>query len=150
MTLQLRPPQAADIPALAALCAALGYQVEASDLARRLTRLQADAANHYLCVAEHEGRVCGWIHGYVLTLLESEPRVEIGGLVVDSQLRGIGIGRALLEACEHWTQQQGIAAVGLRSNILREDAHRFYRHLGYQQTKSQHAFRKPIPLSGKG
>ena len=37
-----------------------------------------------------------------------------------------------MEQAEAWTRQSGGRAVCLRSNVVREGAHEFYRRLGYE------------------
>ena len=99
---------------------------------------------HLLLVAEHEHGVCGWLHGYIRPLLESDPALEIGGLVVAETARGQGIGAQLLAAAENWARQQGLTLVTLRSHEQRSDAHRFYQRQGYHVAKRQLCLRKPL------
>jgi len=133
-----------DAGRIAELSSQLGYPASAVDAERRL-KLIADAPDNVVIVAAlPEGPVIGWLHAYVRRVLESEPSAEIGGLVVDEQYRGQGAGRLLMEHVERWAQRAGCTAVSLRSNILRDGAHRFYQGLGYTMIKTQHAFRKKL------
>ncbi len=91
-----------------------------------------------------EARVIGWVHVSVRRLVESDPEAEIGGLIVDEEHRGSGAGRLLMERAEQWARAKGLPSVYLRSNVVRQAAHAFYRKLGYQVVKTQHAFRKFI------
>lgn len=86
----------------------------------------------------------GWAHAYVCNFVESEAFAELGGLVVDESHRGQGVGGKLLERVEDWARQKGCSAVSARSNIIRHEAHKFYAARGYDQTKSQHVFRKRL------
>jgi GNAT superfamily N-acetyltransferase len=90
------------------------------------------------------GQVVGWIHGSEQEFLESERRCEILGLIVDSEHRGLGIGRELLEAVEVWAAGRGLEQMSVRSNVLRAEAHPFYEQLGYTRAKTQHAYRKRL------
>lgn len=92
----------------------------------------------------HEGNVLGWIQAMETRSLESEPRAEITGLVVDSRHRGAGAGRLLVQRVEAWARARGFAVIGVRSNVIRERAHTFYERLGYAVVKSQKVFRKPL------
>ncbi len=67
---------------------------------------------------------------------------EIGGLVVDTQARRQGIGRALMAQAEVWAKEHGFAEVRLRSGLHRADAHEFYQSVGYELAKTSHMFRK--------
>jgi hypothetical protein len=40
--------------------------------------------------------------------------------------------------------------VSVRSNVIRKEAHEFYKGLGYEPTKSQFKFRKKLPTDGQG
>lgn len=148
---RLRPATAADARCLADLATQLGYPASAAEVEQRLKRI-GDSQDHFVCVAElDEGRsvdrtgaVVGWIHAFVSQLVESDLHVEIGGLVVDRNQRGLGVGKALLERAEAWALSKGIREVSLRSNVIRKDAHRFYERLGYGIVKTQYAFSKKL------
>lgn len=140
----LRPAHLDDLPALAPLCGQLGYPATPAQLAPRLAALLARPDVHLVLVAETPGGLCGWLHGYVRPLLESDPALEIGGLVVAETARGQGIGARLLAAAETWARQQGLALVTLRSHEQRSDAHRFYQRQGYHIAKRQLCLRKPL------
>ncbi|MEQ6291288.1 GNAT family N-acetyltransferase [Vogesella sp. GCM10023246] len=143
----LRPARATDAAALATLATALGYPTDSATLAARLSVLLAAPEQHLLCVVETEGRVCGWIHGYLRPLLESDSCVEVGGLVVAADCRGQGLGARLLAACEAWAAARGVAEVSVRCAEHRLDAHRFYQREGYSHIKTQLTFRKAVAKS---
>jgi len=86
----------------------------------------------------------GWIHLSQVSTLGSDPRAEITGLIVDSEMRGAGAGRLLVERGEMWARERGLNSIGLHSNTIREQAHEFYVRLGYAVTKSQKVFRKTL------
>ena len=65
---------------------------------------------------------------------------EIESVHVRADLRSRGIGAALLGAAEALARQRGCYRLQLTSRNVREDAHRFYRRLGYEQT--HHGFKK--------
>lgn len=76
--------------------------------------------------------------------LEDGAFAELAGLVVDESVRGSGVGAALLAAAEDWARAQGFASMRVRSNVIRERAHRFYEREGYARIKAQAVFRKPL------
>jgi GNAT superfamily N-acetyltransferase len=137
----VRTARAEDAPALAPLSAQLGYPATVAEILSRLAMILPDPAQ-LLCVAEVSGEVVGWIHAARYLTLESGSAVEIRGLVVGENHRGMGLGRALVLRAEDWAREGGAGVIRLRSNIIRIDAHAFYRHLGYSVVKTQHAFRK--------
>jgi GNAT superfamily N-acetyltransferase len=59
---------------------------------------------------------------------------------VRNDMRSQGIGAALMGAAEGLAVERGCYRVQLTSNTKREDAHRFYRRLGYSQ--SHQGFKK--------
>ena len=133
----------ADAPALAQLSTQLGYAADSETIKPRLIGLQQDPA-HTVFVAEADGAVVGWLHVFLHQLLESGRRAEGGGLVVDEHARGTGVGRLLMARAEQWARDHGCAAVTLRTNVIRKDAHAFYEKLGYANIKTQHTYRKRL------
>ena len=109
----------------------------------RLERLIA-SPEHLVLIAEVGGNAVGWVTGEVRLLLASEPRVEITGLVVTYARRRAGIGRLLVARVELWALEKGCRELFLRSNVARPEAHPFYESLGYERTKTQHAYKKVL------
>ena len=140
----VRPMLSKDLGAIADLTSQLGYPCVEADLVRRYG-LISDRSDAQLLVAERSSAaVVGWIHVQELHLLESDTRGEIWGLVVDASARGTGVGRLLVDAAEAWALARGLTMMGLRSNVLRVEAHAFYERLGYRIVKKQNAFRKEL------
>ncbi|GAA4497275.1 GNAT family N-acetyltransferase [Pseudaeromonas paramecii] len=139
--LRLRQASLADGPQLARLATQLGYPSTEEQMARRLTAL-LPRADHWLGVAEagEPGQVVAWLHASLVCALESDPHAEILGLVVDEQCRGQGIGQQLVTAASHWARGQGMERLWVRSNLVRQQAHHFYRRLGFTDLKAQQVF----------
>lgn len=96
-------------------------------------------------VAEMEdGGLVGWVHVMRTAVPEIEPFAEIGGLVVDSEHRSQGIGKALLDLAEGWARENNLTSLCVRSNVIRSRAHQFYEQAGYSIIKSQHVFEKKL------
>jgi GNAT superfamily N-acetyltransferase len=142
-TILIREATPSDAPALTPLCAQLGYAIEPDALARHLRRIQSDPEGQVF-VAEREGRCVGWLHVQTRHTLHAAPYPDITGLVVEESQRGQSIGAALLERAEQWARQKGFTDIHLRSNILRERAHRFYERAGYLRYKTSLNLRKPL------
>jgi GNAT superfamily N-acetyltransferase len=139
----IRLANAADAGRLAELSGQLGYPSSCGEILERLAALEREG-QHAVFVAERGGVVIGWVHVFALRTVESDPRAEIGGLVVEVAARGSGVGRALMQRAEDWARARKLAVVSLRSNIIRKEAHTFYEALGYTLAKTQHAFRKKL------
>lgn len=141
--MNIRPITTEDAPAVAELSRQLGYvfSTEETRLAiERITSSGSDAA----FVALDEQRVIGWIHVFYTVRLESAPFCEIGGMVVDEQYRGRGVGKQLIAGAELWCADKGINKLRVRSNTKRGDAHRFYLNAGFNESKEQKVFEKHL------
>lgn len=91
----------------------------------------------YFLVAEHDGRLVGYIHGSVqrsapvAVISAQEPYVEIEDLCVQPDSRGQNVGGALLERLFAIARQEGIErfVVGTKSKET-DKVLRFYRSPG--------------------
>lgn len=140
----VRPARPEDASALAPLSTQLGYPATTAEINARLAVILADPTQ-VVYVAELSGQVAGWVHAASYPTLESGAAVELRGLVVHENRRGMGLGRALVLQTEQWARERGVRVVRLRSNVVRTGAHGFYLRLGYAIVKTQHAFRKTLP-----
>jgi GNAT superfamily N-acetyltransferase len=141
----IRPATIGDADRVAELSGTLGYPVTGETMAERLGRV-LQLETHTVLVAEISGEIVGWTHGAEQELLELGFRCEILGLVVAEGQRGRGTGRRLVEAVEQWARDRGLEQIFVRSNIIRPESHPFYERIGYERYKTQHAYRKRLPL----
>ncbi|SRR6266852_6779902 len=142
--LKIRRARPSDAKRLAELSGQLGYPVSAGEIIKRLRRL-APVSQHAVLVADSPGAgVIGWLHVSVEHLVEVDVRAEVNGLVVAEELRSLGAGARLLKAAEDWARKHGCLSMHVRSNVIRERAHKFYERLGYEHYKTQKAFRKML------
>lgn len=140
-TAQVRIAIAADAPAVARLSYGWGYPASEGLILSRLERLLS-SPSHLVLIAEVDATPAGWGAAEVRLSLGSDPRVEITGLVVAAEFRRTGIGRLLVSGIEQWALEKRCRELFLRSNVTRPEAHPFYESLGYERTKTQHAYRK--------
>jgi GNAT superfamily N-acetyltransferase len=143
MSVTLRPLRIDDAPVVADLARQLGYPSDVADVARRLDEV-IGREDHAAWAAEVEGEVVGWIHALRAVRVESDPFVEIGGLVVGVAHRGSGIGGRLVGQVEAWTRDLGISLLRVRTRTTREDAPRFYARHGFRETKQQRVLDKEL------
>jgi GNAT superfamily N-acetyltransferase len=139
----IRPATNADASAIAALSTQLGYPSTEEAIVVRMGVLEARGTTAVL-VAAIAGSVVGWIAVREDLSLESGAFAEIAGLVVDEASRGRRVGESLVAAAENWARERGQTRMRVRSNVIRERAHAFYRRLGYAETKRQTVFDKAI------
>ena len=142
--LRIRRARIEDAPRLAELAGQLGYPATTTQIRQRLRGIRP-AAMHVVFVAEaKDAGVVGWLHVSKQALLESETRAEVNGLVVAEGQRSLGAGARLLAAAEEWARKHGCKGMSVRSNVIRERAHRFYERNGYEHYKTQKSFRKTL------
>ena len=142
--LRIRRAKTSDAARLAELAGELGYPTTTAQMKRRLRQIKPASQHAVLVAVQADGEVIGWLHLSVEPLLEVDMRGEINGLVIGEAHRSLGAGAELLAAAEKWAHKQGCKSVSLRSNVIRERAHKFYERHGYEHYKTQKAFRKPL------
>ncbi|SCW96146.1 GNAT family N-acetyltransferase [Ancylobacter rudongensis] len=138
----IEPATRADLPAIVAILARetlLGVRDSADpaalpDYERAFDDIAADP-RVTLYVARLEGRVVGTFqlvffrallrHG---TLLAHAEAVQ-----VDPDVRGKGVGGAMMEFAIAEARRRGAGSLQLASNKARADAHRFYERAGFQK-----------------
>jgi GNAT superfamily N-acetyltransferase len=141
--ISLRVANLADAAAFARLATQLGYASSTAQIEARMTAILPDP-QHLILAAVSMDRIVGWAHASMCHLVESDLFVEIRGIVVDETHRRQGVGRALLRGLEGWAHRMGARTLSVRANILRGEAHKFYGAQGYEQIKTQNAFRKRL------
>jgi len=143
---KIRRARRGDAERIAQLTGELGYPATAAQIATRLRQL-TPVSKHAVFVAETgdvDAGLIGWVHVSVSHLLESDIRAEVNGLIVAEGQRSAGAGAKLLDAAEEWARRRGCRGMNVRSNVIRERAHRFYERHGYEHYKTQKAFRKAL------
>lgn len=142
--LKIRRAKSGDAAPIAELSGQLGYPATAAQVRERLRGIKP-ASQHAVFVAESaRDGVVGWLHLSRQPLLEVEIRAEVNGLVVAEGQRSLGAGARLLGAAEEWARKHGCKSMSVRSNVIRERAHKFYEQNGYEHYKTQKSFRKPL------
>jgi GNAT superfamily N-acetyltransferase len=142
--LNIRRAKSSDAAQLAELSGQLGYPATAAQIRQRLRGIKP-ASDHTVLVAETaEAGVVGWLHVSRQPLLEMGIRGEVNTLVVAEGQRSLGAGARLLAAAEEWARKHGCKGMSVRSNVIRERAHKFYERNGYEHYKTQKSFRKPL------
>jgi len=139
MPLYFRNLKIEDSEAITSLSQQLGYPGTKSETEARISSLLIHP-DHCAFVAVMEQTIIGWIHGLCTIRLESEPFVEIGGLVVDENYRNQQTGRKLVEQVKEWGLKKGINKLRVRCQTKRTETHRFYQKIGFTQTKEQKVF----------
>lgn len=128
-----------DAKAVNQLSHQLGYPLAIEETIENIKTV-ISSKDHTAFVAETNHHVVGWIGASQAIMLEVMPHCEINGLVIDKDFHGNGIGKLLVERVKHWAKTKGNKKLSLHCNIKRNDAHTFYRHLGFKDLKQQTNF----------
>lgn len=99
--------------------------------------IDADA-NNELLVAEHGATIAGVLQITYLPSLtyRGSWRAQIEGVRVSAELRGRGVGRALMGEAIERARRRGCRLVQLTTDNRRPDAIRFYEQLGFRASHS--------------
>lgn len=152
----IRQARLDDAGPMSLLCTQLGYASTPEQVRHRLDAILADT-DHVVLAAElsashaaelRPASLVGWIQIHVRKLVVVDRHAEVVGLVVDQAHRGQQIGSRLVQAAEEWARNHGCAAVRLRSNVQRSEAHPFYKSLGYRVIKTQLAYCRELGTPG--
>jgi ribosomal protein S18 acetylase RimI-like enzyme len=142
---KVRSVRLTDSDSLAVLAGQLGYPLlNSGQFQERLKMILSDSEQAVYVAETGLGTVCGFVSVFIVYTVQSEPFAELGGLVVDENHRGQGIGTALIAETEKWAKQRGFSTLRLRSRSTRTDAHRLYDQLGFERIKSQIVFSKKL------
>ena len=137
----LRPAQATDAPAIAALFTDEGYPAGPSDIVGRLERF--DEPGSRVVIAEHDGAILGFIAVHAMARFEHDDSIlRILALVVDAGARERGVGRTLMAEAERIGRELGAAFVELTAGHHRPEARHLYESLGYDSTVTAYLRKK--------
>jgi len=138
-TLSIRRAGEPDLPAILRLYGQGGMNDEdgltvdaAAAILRRMTAYPDYAV--YVASAD-DGAVVGTFALLIMDNLAhgGAPSAVVEDVCVDEDLRGRGIGRAMMTHAMDHARERGCYKVTLSSNLARGHAHAFYRALGFEQ-----------------
>lgn len=141
--LVIREAKESDLPSLIGLFAAdtMGGHGDTTDLSAydeylRAFRTISASSDQTLYAAELAGEIVGTFQTIVVTSLH---RRGSSAMIIESvqtrdDMRGQGIGAAMINFCIDEAKSRDMRMVQLTSNAVRKDAHRFYERLGFKPT----------------
>lgn len=139
----IRTAEINDSESITELSNQLGYESNNDAIRNRLNEMLIDDDNRVF-VATSDKKVIGWIHGFYTLRIESDPFVEIGGIVVHENYRNFGIGKILTKHLVKWAESKNCKRIRARCNIKRFESHRFYENMGFTLCKEQKTFDKEL------
>jgi GNAT superfamily N-acetyltransferase len=128
-----------DAELISELCNQLGYEATPDQVVKRLTHL-LNHSDYCVFVVSANETIIGWIHGFYSLRVESDPFVEIGGMVIDEKYRNKGVGRLLIKKVTEWAHLKECNHIRVRCNIFRKETHQFYHAMGFYEMKEQKVF----------
>lgn len=142
--LTIRHAKTGDIVAIASLYGQLGYPTQKFDIKERFSKLIASEGHAVFVATLGNFGIIGWIHLMPRQLLYLPFNAEIGGIVVHTNHRNKGVGRALIKSAERWAKEHGYSNIVVRSDTARNASHPFYRAVGYSDLKTQNVYIKEL------
>jgi ribosomal protein S18 acetylase RimI-like enzyme len=112
------------------------------------TQLERDDV--VILVAERQERVLGYAYAGIEPQSWKELRDEAGfihDVIVDPEVRGSGMGRALVDAAVRWLAGRGMPRVVLWTASRNMGAHRLFGRLGFRDTMIE--MTREVPQEGR-
>jgi len=136
--LEIRKATDADLPGILRLYAQPGMDdgnVLTVEAAAQVLQRMSTYANYVVYVAVEAGTIVGTFALLIMDNLAhmGAPSAVVEDVCVDEQLRGQGIGKAMMTLAMQVAREQGCYKLSLSSDLARGPAHAFYRSLGFEQ-----------------
>lgn len=145
MKIEVRRATIRALPVITALLAEMdGEQPLSLRRATALYRKMRRYPGYHVYLAYGDGLAVGTFSLLVIPTLMHDGALEalVDAVVVAPKYRGNGIGQQMMRAAMRIAAEAGCYKLALSSNLKREDAHRFYRNLGFRQ----HGISFSVPL----
>jgi len=144
--IEIRPAKRNDLSAILALMVDIETDDQVLDLpaAEAIFERMQSYPNYIIYVTVAEGKVIGTFSLLIMDNLAhlGAPSGIVEDVVVHSSWRGQGIGKQMMQFAMQQCQKAGCYKMALSSNLIREQAHRFYDQLGFQQ----HGYSFIVPM----
>lgn len=132
-----------DARSLVPLLDQLGYELDESEIARRLG-ISLGASGHSLRIGLQDDAIVAFMHCYLRPAIDKPFELVVQALVVEQRLRGHGLGAIMMNDAESLAAENGCDSITLSSHERRADAHRFYMSIGYSHFATSAHFRKVL------
>ena len=129
----VRGPRDDEHHAIADLVRQLGYESDVATIGERIAQVRTGGGT--VLVADLADDVVGFATMHVLSVINRPRDVAwLTALVVDENHRGLGIGRALVNAVEAYARQLGCERLSVTTHEDRTGARAFYPSIGMAPT----------------
>jgi GNAT superfamily N-acetyltransferase len=144
--IEIRPATRNDLSAILALMVDIETDDQVLDLsaAEAIFERMKSYPNYTIYVTVSEGKVIGTFSLLIMDNLAhmGAPSGIVEDVVVHSSWRGQGIGKQMMQFAMLQCQKAGCYKMALSSNLIREQAHKFYDQLGFQR----HGYSFIVPM----
>jgi aminoglycoside 6'-N-acetyltransferase I len=120
---------------------------DASRMGRELDGILADTRTPVFVALRPDGRLGGFLEAGTRDYADgcdSSPVGYIEGWFVDEDLRGRGVGGALVRAAENWARGRGLLEMGSDAHVENEVSIRAHLALGYRDQEHLVHFTKKL------
>lgn len=138
----ISPANIEDTRKMCELARQLGYICEEEVAKVKIESYLKDFKKTILLAKSKE--VVGWCTLSIIENFYMDDYVLLSGLIVDENIRGKGIGKLIIKEAEKWAISKGIYKIQLNANVVRKDAHEFYKKQGFTLKKEQYQFQKSL------
>ena len=136
MNVTVRRAEGEDAAAIAVCLAALGYGTSTMLVAQKLSVLMGSSSDTVLVAEDPTTGIVGVVSVHLVPLFHAVGNLaRLTALAVVPGHQRKGTGRALVAAAEAFAWQRDCRRVEVTSGDHREDAHTFYRALGYEMNE---------------
>ena len=147
----IRPVDAHDAPAWAAMRARLWPEANAAELADETQSFVAGLPDTMIDAAfmaeDGAARPQGFIELSIRDFADgcdSMPVPHVEGWYVEPTARRSGVGRALLDAAEAWARARGFTELASDTEVHNTDSQHAHSRCGFEETERLVKFRKPL------
>ena len=120
-----------DVDQILNLMCELGYPSKQDVIMKNIAEYKS-LEGYEVLVAEEQDEILGCISLYVMKLFHTAGYAgRITSLVVSSEKRGKGTGKALVNAADHYFQSKGCIKAEITSGDQRKEAHLLYQSEGF-------------------
>ena len=118
-----------------------GFEALVAEIAAKFLK-DFDPARERCWIAELDGRRVGSI----MLVKQSHETAKLRLLLVESEARGLGLGRQLVETCLHFAKAAGYREITLWTNSILDEARGLYESLGFTLVKEapHHSFGRDL------
>ena len=143
----IRLVTSADLPEWLRMRRLLWPHADPQDLAGELDAMMLNPMTPTFVAERDGGRLCGFLEAGTRPYADgcdTSPVGYIEGWYVDENLRGRGIGRALVAEAEDWAREQGCREMASDTAITNETGFKAHLALGYKEMERLVHFGKAL------